>query len=112
MTQFVAMEISVQKVHENRCQQKEFLLLDCREQIEHETANIDGSVLIPMNEIPARLNELEPHKERPIVVFCHKGVRSMMVTEWMRENGFPQTQSMAGGIEAWSYNIDPNVPIY
>jgi len=105
-------EVSVKDVSNMQLSGAEFLLLDCRETDEHQTANISGATLIPMNEIPDRLPELEPHRERPIVVHCHHGGRSMRVTQWLREQGFAHVQNMAGGIDAWSQEIDPSIPRY
>lgn len=90
----------------------ELLLLDCREPDEYAIARIDGSRLIPMQEIPARLEELEAWREKPLVVHCHHGVRSMRVVEFLRSKGFATAQSLAGGIEAWSVEIDAEVPRY
>jgi rhodanese-related sulfurtransferase len=87
-------------------------LLDCRTPEEHATARIAGAVLIPMQELPDRLAELEPHRSQAIIVHCHHGMRSLRVTRWLRERGFPCVQSMAGGIEAWSTDVDPTVPRY
>jgi rhodanese-related sulfurtransferase len=88
------------------------LLLDCRTPEEYSIAKIDGAVLIPMQEIAERLAELEPWRDKPIIVHCHHGVRSLRVTHWLREKGFPLAQSMTGGIEAWSLEVDPSVPRY
>jgi rhodanese-related sulfurtransferase len=86
-------------------------LLDVREPWEYETARIDGATLIPMGEIPSRAHqELDP--EAHIIVYCHHGVRSMNVTAWLRQQGFEKTQSMAGGIDAWSRKVDGKVPMY
>ncbi len=89
-----------------------FLLLDCRTADEYAVAHIDGSRLIPMQELPARLAELESWRDKPIVVHCHHGMRSLKVAQWLREQGFSFAQSMTGGIDAWSAEIDPAVPRY
>ena len=89
-----------------------FLLLDCRTADEYAVAHIDGSRLIPMQELPARLAELESWRDKPIVVHCHHGMRSLKVAQWLREQGFSFVQSMTGGIDAWSTEIDPAVPRY
>jgi rhodanese-related sulfurtransferase len=107
-----SLELTVQQVRALREAESDFLLLDCREREEFETARIEGSLLIPMNEIPERIKELEPHRERAIVVHCHHGGRSMQVTQWLRQQGFSQTQNMAGGIDAWSLEIDGSVARY
>ncbi len=86
------------------------LLLDCRRPDEVATARISGALHVPMDELPRRLNELPP--EREIIVYCHHGARSLRVTHWLREQGFPRVVSMAGGIEAWSREVDPSVPLY
>lgn len=106
------LEIDVQTVHQLQTAGEPFLLLDCREPGEFATASIPGAVLIPMGQIAARLGELEPHKSGRIVVHCHHGGRSMRVTQYLRQQGFCQTQNMAGGIDAWSLQIDPKTPRY
>jgi rhodanese-related sulfurtransferase len=65
-----------------------------------------------MRTLPERLADLEPHRGSRIVVHCHHGVRSLRVARFLRERGFAQAQSMAGGIEAWSLEIDPATPRY
>jgi rhodanese-related sulfurtransferase len=87
------------------------LLLDVREPWEFSTASIPGAKLIPMGEIPSRAHtELDP--DQHIVVVCHHGARSLSVTMWLRNQGFEQAQSLAGGIDQWSRAIDPNIPRY
>jgi len=106
------LELDVQAVKAMQDSGDPFLLIDCREASEYEHVKIEGSVHIPMNETPARIAELEPHQDGPIVVHCHHGGRSMRVTQWLRSNGFPQAQNMAGGIDAWSLQIDTSLPRY
>jgi rhodanese-related sulfurtransferase len=86
-------------------------LLDVREPWEFQTAQITGSMHIPMGDIPSRAHqELDP--DAHIVVVCHHGVRSLSVTSWLRQQGFESVQSLRGGIDAWSRVIDPKVPLY
>jgi rhodanese-related sulfurtransferase len=86
-------------------------LIDVREPWEFATAHIAGGVLIPMGDVPARAHqELDP--EERLVVVCHHGMRSMNVAVWLRGQGFEQAQSMRGGIDAWSAEIDPAVSRY
>ncbi len=87
-----------------------WILLDCREPVELSLARIDGAVHIPMGEIPARLAELDASRE--IVVFCHHGIRSAQVAAFLRREGFANVRNMAGGIDAWSTQVDPAVPRY
>jgi rhodanese-related sulfurtransferase len=108
----VPLEIDVQSVHKLREAGAEFLLLDCREPSEVATAHITGATHIPMREIPARLAELETHRDSRVVVHCHHGGRSLRVTQFLRQQGFAQAQNMAGGIDAWSLEIDSSVPRY
>jgi rhodanese-related sulfurtransferase len=89
-----------------------FLLLDCREADEYALVKIAQAQLVPMSEIQSRLKELEPHKGSDIVVHCHHGGRSMRVAMWLRQQGFPRAQSMAGGIDQWAVEIDPSLPRY
>jgi rhodanese-related sulfurtransferase len=87
------------------------VLLDVREPWEFATAQIAGSKTIPMGEIPARaFQELDP--DAHIVTVCHSGVRSLNVAVWLRNQGFEKVQSLSGGIDAWSSEVDPAVPRY
>lgn len=87
-------------------------LLDCRLPKEKDLAAIDGAVFIPMQELADRLDELDAYLDRKLVVFCHAGVRSMKVALFLRERGFEDAWSMAGGIDLWSQAIDEKVPRY
>jgi rhodanese-related sulfurtransferase len=106
------MEIDCRTVKEMLDAGGDFLLLDCRETDEHAKVAIAGATLLPMSEITDRLGELEPHRQRRIVVHCHHGGRSLRVADWLRQQGFAQTQSMTGGIDRWATEIDPSVPRY
>ncbi|HET7453119.1 MAG TPA: rhodanese-like domain-containing protein [Thermoanaerobaculia bacterium] len=86
------------------------VFLDVREPDEHAAARIEGAAFVPMREVPARLAELDSGSE--IIVFCHLGTRSAMVVDWLRRNGFPSAVNLAGGIDAWSLEVDPEVPRY
>tara|TARA_R110002049_G_scaffold27321_2_gene94274 strand:- start:497771 stop:498106 length:336 start_codon:yes stop_codon:yes gene_type:complete len=105
-------EVDVTTVNMMLQQNDEFLLLDVRETVEHATAKIDGSTLIPMSELRDRFEELDAHREKRIVVHCHHGGRSMQVVQVLRAQGFEKAQNMAGGIDQWSQQIDPEVPRY
>ena len=105
-------EIDVRTVKQMLDRGDTFALLDCREPDEVAEAKIAGSIHIPMREIPARLAELEAHKTGRLVVHCHHGGRSLRVTQFLRQQGFAQAQNMAGGIDAWSQEVDASVPRY
>ncbi len=87
-----------------------FELIDVREPFEYEIARIDGAKLIPLGEITERLDELTG--ERPIVVHCHSGTRSAQAVRLLQQRGVPNVYNLEGGIDAWSDQIDPNVPKY
>jgi rhodanese-related sulfurtransferase len=105
-------EIDVHSVQQLQQSGTDFLLLDCRKPEEYATAKIAGSTLIPMQEIQQRVGEISDDVNRHIVVHCHHGGRSLRVTQWLRESGFPNVQNMTGGIDAWSLEVDPSVPRY
>lgn len=85
-------------------------LLDVREPWEFETARIEGSTLIPMNTIPARLQELDEDAE--IVCICHHGARSMSVAAFLERNGFGNITNLTGGVHAWAVQVDSAMPKY
>jgi rhodanese-related sulfurtransferase len=90
------------------------LVLDVREPSELRVASVtaDGFTLltIPMGVIPPRLNELDP--AQPVACLCHHGVRSMQVAAFLKAQGFEHVANIAGGIHAWSAELDPSVPVY
>jgi rhodanese-related sulfurtransferase len=91
------------------------VVLDVREPVELRVASIQPSqgfelVHIPMNEIPGRLGQLDPG--RAVAVLCHHGNRSQRVAMFLQANGFDTLANIAGGIEAWSQELDPSVPRY
>ena len=101
-------EITPQELRQRRQRNEPLTVLDVREPWERQTASIVNSYHIPMADVPARLQELDP--DQHIVVHCHHGVRSLSVTDWLRKQGYDKAQSMAGGIDRWSLEIDPTVP--
>jgi rhodanese-related sulfurtransferase len=103
-------EITPQELRQRRQRNEPLTVLDVREPWERQTASIVNSYHIPMADVPARLQELDP--DQHIVVHCHHGVRSLSVTDWLRKQGYDKAQSMAGGIDRWSLEIDPTVPRY
>ena len=85
-------------------------VVDVREPWEAEIAKIEGARLIPLSEFAARAKTLP--RDRPILIHCHHGGRSMQATQWARQNGYDKVSNVAGGIDAWSLEIDPAVPRY
>ena len=90
------------------------VVLDVREPWEVQTASVrpDGFelVAIPMNQLPGRLAQLDP--ARPVACLCHHGARSQQVALFLAQSGFTRLANVAGGIEAWSRELDPAVPRY
>ena len=84
-------------------------LLDVREPNEYAICNL-GALLIPLNDLPRRIAELDPQRET--VVHCRSGSRSAMAVEFLLANGFKDVKNLAGGILAWSAKIDPSMPQY
>ena len=104
-------EISVVQLHEKRQAGEDFLLLAVRQPIELTIADLGGT-LVPMEDLPTKLPELAPDKEAEVVVMCRSGSRSAHVVAWMQQLGYSNVHNLAGGIIAWSRNIDPSMPVY
>ena len=92
-----------------RREQTPHFLLDVRQPEEYATAKIEGALLIPLAELPGRLAELP--KDLPLVVMCHHGMRSAHAVHHLREAGF-DALNLSGGIDAWSREVNENVPVY
>lgn len=90
----------------------QFVLVDCRKPEEHDLGVIQGAVLAPMQDLDMHLPRLREHEDELIVVYCRSGKRSMTVTTVLREQGFQNVRSMAGGILRWADEIDPSLPKY
>lgn len=107
------LEISVREATERLSREGEAVLIDVREPEELALARIAGSEAIPMQSIPAEIQHLEAlADEKDLLFLCHHGVRSLQVAAWMREHGVENSFSVAGGIDRWSVDVDPNVPRY
>ena len=107
------LEINVLEVKRKLDAAEGIVLLDCREQFEYDLCRIDGAELIPMNTIPQRMAVVERLADRgQLVVYCHHGVRSLNVANWLRQQGVDNVVSMTGGIDSWSLQVDRLVPRY
>jgi rhodanese-related sulfurtransferase len=87
-------------------------LLDVRQVWEHDLAALPNSVLIPLDELPRRVHEVQAFSASPVVVYCHHGVRSFHAAAYLMRCGLSDVVSLAGGIEAWSLEVDPTVARY
>ena len=86
------------------------LLVDVRTPQEWQICRLEGALLIPLQELPSRLDDLDRRHE--IVVYCHVGVRSAMAVSFLRKHGFERARNLEGGIDAWSVHVDPSTPRY
>ncbi len=103
-------DIDVTELARWRAEKRDLVVLDVRTPQEYQIARIEGSILIPLQELPDRLNELDTASM--IVAQCHGGVRSAQAVHFLRQHGFAKTKNLAGGIDAWSVQVDPGVPRY
>lgn len=102
-------ETSVQELQALRNEKADFMVLDVRKPEEYALCNLGGH-LIPIDELPNRLNELNP--DQMIIVHCHAGGRSRRATKYLLEQGFKKVFNLRGGITAWANEIDPKMPKY
>ena len=86
------------------------VILDVREPWEHEVCSIPDSMLLPMQQIPTRLQELPTDAD--IVVVCHHGMRSLQVAQFLKQSGLERVFNLSGGIAAWAAQVDPDMPQY
>ena len=105
-------EITVQDLAERISKGSALRIVDVREDWEREIGHLPGDIHVPMNTVPGRVEEFRAPKGGATVVYCHGGVRSMMVAGFLEQNGLTGVLSLAGGIDAWSTSIDPSVPRY
>ena len=102
-------QMTVQELKQRRDAGEELFVLDVREPYEYQIANIGGT-LIPQNEVPRRLAEIDRNRE--IVVQCRSGGRSQRIAEFLAQQGYPNVKNLAGGILAWADAIDPKITKY
>ena len=102
--------IDVQTLNSKLSSEEDLILLDVRTEQEVFLSSINGSVHIPMNDIPKRIHELDRTKE--IIVQCKSGKRSAKVCEFLMRNKYTNVKNLKGGIIAWSKEIDPSIIVY
>ncbi len=106
----MTMELSATALKEELARGTRIVLLDVREPWECELCLIEGSVPVPMGELPERLEELD--KSATIVTICHKGSRSLQAARFLKASGFADARSLRGGVESWAVNVDPGMTRY
>ena len=87
-------------------------LLDVREPWEFQRAALPQARLIPVDDLPARVAELNDWREEEIIVYCHHGIRSAHAIAFLRGMGFLHLHNLTGGIDRWSVEVDPETPRY
>ncbi|WP_373740471.1 rhodanese-like domain-containing protein [Neisseria sp.] len=103
-------QLSPAELRQWQAEGREFVLLDVRTDEETALCALPGSLHIPMNLIPLRHNELPDGI--PVVVYCHHGIRSLHTAMYLADTGFDDVYNLQGGIDAWSLQIDADVPRY
>lgn len=104
-------EITVQELKALMDSGETLFILDVREPHEYDIANLNG-ILIPLQQLPHRLDEIEDHREEQVVVYCRSGARSAQAVQYLQAMGFDQAVNLKGGVLAWSKEIDPSMPTY
>lgn len=104
------LEMDPDDVH-TKIEADEVTLMDIRGESERQRAVLEDDLWIPMDELPKQVDQLR-NANTPIVVYCHHGIRSLKVSQYLRNEGFDEVYSLAGGIDAWSKTIDESVPTY
>lgn len=105
-------EISVQELKEALASANPPRLIDVREQQEWDFCRIQGAEMLPLSQWPQVAIEKLTDKNQPLLIQCHHGGRSARATMWLLSQGFTDVKNVAGGIDAWSLEVDPSVPRY
>ncbi len=106
----MVLEVTAPQLRQQLESGRPIVLLDVREPEEVRIAGLPDALHIPMGDVPGRLHELDPDAE--IVVFCHHGIRSAHVAQFLAQRDFRHVANLAGGIDAWSVLVDPTIPRY
>jgi sulfur-carrier protein adenylyltransferase/sulfurtransferase len=106
-------EITVEELKEKMDRKDDFVLLDVREDEEFVKANIQGAILVPLSQLPQKVEELRQYGDKEFCVHCKSGGRSAQAIQMLKAAGFTNSlKNVEGGILAWSERIDPSVPQY
>jgi rhodanese-related sulfurtransferase len=108
----VVQQINVRALAAKLAANEPVYLVDVRQPWEHETAALPNSLLLPLNELVGRTEEVHPPEAALVVVYCHHGIRSLSGAALLETAGFKNVASLTGGIDAWSILVDPKVPRY
>src|SRR4051812_29689626 len=105
-------EISVQEAKARLASAEPPRLIDVREEDEWTLCRIPGAELLPLSQFPVIATETLKDVEQPLLVYCHHGSRSAHAVDYLLRQGFKDVSNVAGGIQAWSQEVDPSVPVY
>jgi rhodanese-related sulfurtransferase len=108
----VVRQINVRELHAMLTANEPVHLLDVRQPWEHALAALPGSTLIPLPELGHRTHEVQTRRDELVVAYCHHGIRSLTAAACLARAGIANVVSLAGGIDAWSTEIDPGIPRY
>ncbi|HVF10805.1 MAG TPA: rhodanese-like domain-containing protein, partial [Abditibacteriaceae bacterium] len=103
-------QITARQLKEMLDSGRKITILDVREPQEWDIVHFPNAKLIPLGEVPERMNELDTADE--IIVHCHHGMRSARAIAFLQKMGFQKLKNLAGGIDAWAVNVDPDLPRY
>ncbi|MDG5766943.1 rhodanese-like domain-containing protein [Balneolales bacterium ANBcel1] len=104
-------EVTVQELKKIQDENQPVHLVDVRQKYEKDLVDIGGD-LIPLGQLSSRMEELEPYKEKPIIVYCRSGARSAEACRTLMASGFTNVKNLKGGILKWAEEIDPSLPTY
>jgi len=104
------LEITPKDVKARLDRREKLHLVDVREPWEYDLCRIEGAKHVPLGSLAASLQTLPDVDE--VICYCHHGMRSLDAATWLRFQGIERAKSLAGGIERWSLDVDPNVPRY
>ena len=105
-------ELSPRQVNEIIGEGGDFDLIDCREQDEWDFCRLDNARHVALSAFALNVSSLLALDAKPMVIYCHHGMRSLHATRWLRQQGRSNVFSLSGGIQRWSEEIDPQVPMY
>lgn len=105
-------EVTPRQVRDRLHAGEDLVLLDCRTPDEYALCKIEGAQLVPLQMLNQYVDQLEELRDRSVVVHCHHGGRSLQMTAVLRQQGFADVKSMAGGIDVWAQDIEPGMTRY
>ncbi|HEV2292343.1 MAG TPA: molybdopterin-synthase adenylyltransferase MoeB [Tepidisphaeraceae bacterium] len=105
-------EVTPREVKSLLDQKKDFVFIDCRLPNEHAITHIQGTRLIPLQQLGQKIGELRGNEEKQVIVHCRSGARSMQFAQILKQQGFKDVKSMAGGILLWNKDVNPGGPQY